>query len=123
MITSVTELNARNAIADEDARAVLERKIARLTGRAYPATQSPKAQPAQLLPLHRGLVERGPDPLPAATFREFAAIIRLSDGRVHERTKWATSSMEVLVGEVERLAREGVAGAHIEVRPVRRGAA
>jgi hypothetical protein len=97
MITSVTELAAVHAVMAEDLRAVCARKIARLAGLR---------------------LTTAPTPLPAAPLREFVAIVTPRDGQAYERTTWATCSMEVLVGEVERLARMGVAGARIEVRPL-----
>jgi hypothetical protein len=51
-----------------------------------------------------------------APLQEFAAIATPRGEPAQERTTWATCSMEVLMSEVERLAREGVTGARIEVR-------
>jgi hypothetical protein len=109
MITSIKELAAVRAIMREDLLDVCARKIARLSG----------AQPqAQIIPLHRGFVVREPDPLPQAPLREFVATVTPRDGEAHERTVWATCSMEVLVAEVERLDGMGIARVRIEVRPL-----
>jgi hypothetical protein len=97
MITSITELAAVHAIMKEDLRAACAAKLQRLLRSRPPAL---------------------PRPLPAAPLREFVALIKPGDEPHEERTSWAASSAEVISDTLDRLVRQGVTQARIEVRPL-----
>lgn len=97
MITSITELAAVHAIMKEDLRAACAAKLRRLM-RTLPSVQ--------------------PTPLPPAPLREFVAIIKPGNEPHEERTAWAASSAEVISDTLDRLVRQGVTQARIEVRPL-----
>jgi hypothetical protein len=104
MITSIPELDASCAMQEAIALDAAAAKIRRATGRPAPAPL------AQVLPLHRGFVE-------PAREREFAVIVSRPGERTTERTTWATCSLEVVIGAIEKLECDGTAAhARIEVR-------